>query len=96
MSVSLLATLHCRKDAELALSAELKKLVDGSVKEQGCIAYELYQHKDDPLRYVIKEEWTDEEALDAHRNTPHHKYFLHVTPVLLERPAELKVLVRLI
>lgn len=96
MSISLLASLHCKKDAEVAFNTELKKLVNASVKEDGCLAYELYQYKDEPTRYVIEEEWSDEEALARHMETPHYKYFIHIAPVLLVTPAEVKELTRLI
>lgn len=96
MSISLLASLHCKKDAEIAFDTELKKLVNASIKEDGCLAYELYQYKDEPTRYVIEEEWRDEDALSAHMESPHHKYFVHISPALLEHPADVKILTRLI
>ncbi|MEO7214888.1 putative quinol monooxygenase [Mucilaginibacter sp.] len=96
MSISLLAYLHCKKDAEIAFDTELKKLVNASVKEGGCLAYELYQYKDEPTRYVIEEEWKDEDTLSRHMETPHYKYFVHISPALLEKPAEVKILTRLI
>jgi quinol monooxygenase YgiN len=96
MSVSLLASLHCKKDAEGAVDTELKKLVDASKQEHGCIAYELYQYKDEPTRYVIEEEWENEDVLALHMDTPHYKYFVHISPALLETPADVKILTRLI
>lgn len=96
MSISLLASLHCKKDAEIAFDTELKKLVNASVKEDGCQAYELYQYKDEPTKYVIEEEWRDETALALHLETAHHKYFVHISTALLEKPAEVKILTRLI
>ncbi|MBK0380587.1 putative quinol monooxygenase [Mucilaginibacter segetis] len=96
MSVCLLASLCCKKDAEGAFDTELKKLVEASVKEPGCVAYELYQYKDDPVNYVIKEEWNNEDSLSAHMETPHYKYFVHISPVLLDKPAKVKILTRLV
>lgn len=96
MSISLLHAMHCKKDAEAAFDTELKKLVTASVKEAGCLAYELYQYKDEPTRYVIEEEWSDENTLSRHMETPHYKYFVHISPALLVNPAEVKILTRLI
>ncbi|MFA6087090.1 putative quinol monooxygenase [Mucilaginibacter sp.] len=96
MSISLLASLHCKKDAEIAFDTELKKLVDASKQEQGCIAYELYQYKGEPTRYVIEEEWENEDILAHHMETPHYKYFVRISPALLETPADVKILTRLI
>ncbi|WP_374951297.1 putative quinol monooxygenase [Mucilaginibacter sp.] len=96
MSVSLLACLHCKKDAETAFDVELKKLVEASKQEEGCLAYELYQYKDEPTRYVIEEEWADEDVLARHMETPHYKYFVHISPALLTGPADVKILTRLV
>ena len=96
MSVCLLSSLHCKKDAEAAFDTELKKLVDASLTEEGCVAYELYQYKDETVRYVIKEEWRDEDALSSHMESAHYKNFVRVSPVLLEHPAEVKILTRLV
>jgi quinol monooxygenase YgiN len=96
MSISLLATLHCKKDAESAFDIELKKLVEASMKEPGCLACELYQYKDEPTKYVIEEEWADEDALSQHMEAAPYKYFVHISPALLEMPADVKILTRLI
>ena len=96
MSVSLLASLYCKKDAEAAFDTELKKLVEASKKEPGCMAYELYQYKDEPTIYVIEDEWEDDDALAMHMETPHYKYFVHIAPALLAKPADVKILTRLI
>ncbi|RFZ85853.1 antibiotic biosynthesis monooxygenase [Mucilaginibacter terrenus] len=96
MSINLLACLHCKSDAELAFESELKKLVTASVDEPGCLAYELYQYKDEPYKYVIEEEWTDEDALGAHMETPHYKNFVRVSNALLRTAADVKILTRLI
>lgn len=46
-----------------------KKLVDESVKEDGCISYTLCQ-KDDS--YAFFECWESFDALDKHSKTPHY------------------------
>ena len=96
MSVSLLSYLHCRKDAELTLDAELKRLADASKLEPGCLSYELYQYKDDSLNYVIEEEWEDDDRLASHMESPHYKSFVRVCPALLEQAADVKILTRLV
>jgi len=96
MSISLLASMHCKKDAEGAFDTELKKLVEASLQEEGCLACELYQYKDEPTLYVMEEEWQDEDVLSKHMETPHYKYFVHISPALLEQPADVKILTRLL
>jgi len=36
------------------------------VEDDGCIAYVVYQQQDDPMEYVLFEQWRDQAALDAH------------------------------
>jgi len=95
MSISLLSYMHCKKDAEAAFDTELKKLIEATTTEAGCIACEIYQFKDEPTKYVVKEEWPDEDALSRHMETAHYKYFVHILPALLETPADVKILTRL-
>lgn len=53
-----------------------KKLVDETVKENGCISYEFCE-KDD--YYVFFERWKSADALDKHTKTPH---FLEYVPMM--------------
>jgi len=96
MSIHILASLRCNKDAEVAFETELKKLVNASAKEEGCIRYELYQYNQESLRYVLQEEWHDDVSLAQHMETPHYKYFIHIAPVLLAQPPDIEMLTRLL
>lgn len=53
-----------------------KKLVDETVKEDGCISYEFCE-KDD--YYVFFERWKSADALDKHTKTSH---FLQYVPMM--------------
>lgn len=57
------------KKAELVSAA--KELVAASVKDQGCIAYDLFQSETRADVLMICETWTDEEALKAHEQSVH-------------------------
>lgn len=48
-----------------------KLLVAETVKESGCITYELFQELDDPNSLTLIEEWENIEALQHHTQTPH-------------------------
>jgi quinol monooxygenase YgiN len=95
MTVKIIASLHCTLDAEETFEQELKKLVEASVAEEGCLKYELYQYNGERCRYIIVEEWQDEDALEKHQDAVHFKNFLRVSPVLLAKPAKIKKLTRL-
>jgi quinol monooxygenase YgiN len=95
-SVKVMNVWQCTPDTEETFEQELKRLVDTSVTESGCLAYEIYQPKNQPNEYVMIEEWQDEDALDQHQNSAHYKHFVRIAPVLQNKPAEIKQLVRLV
>ncbi len=96
MSVRSIAILHCQADAEEAFELELKKLVESSAADDGYIAYEIFQYQDKPYKYVLTDEWRDEEAFEAHQASAHYKHFMRVVPVLLEQPLEFHRVARLV
>jgi quinol monooxygenase YgiN len=48
-----------------------RKLTEASRKEPGCLMYQVHRHKDAPARFFIYEQYKDEAALEAHKQTPH-------------------------
>ena len=65
-------------DRILELSEEM---VGRTVKEEGCIKYELFQDLKDPKVMIIIEEWENEEALNKHMASEH---FIRIIPQLNE------------
>jgi quinol monooxygenase YgiN len=56
-----------------AIKANLVALSEGSRKEPGCVTYVAHFVSDDSCTVLIYEQYLDEAALEAHRNTPHFK-----------------------
>jgi quinol monooxygenase YgiN len=53
----------------------LKHLTAASRKESGCVSYIPHFVEGDPCTVLIYEQYSDEAALDHHRNSPHfHQY----------------------
>jgi quinol monooxygenase YgiN len=46
-------------------------LVKETLKEKGCISYELFQELDNSNNLTLIEDWEDIEALQRHTQTPH-------------------------
>ena len=70
-----------------------KELVEKTnALDAGCIAYELYRDANDPLRFVMMEQWEDQASLDAHMKASH---FLEIVPKLgplSSQPTEITIL----
>ena len=49
------------------------KMQEASRKEPGCLMYIVHQHVADKRRFFIYEQYRDDAAVDAHRNSPHFK-----------------------
>jgi quinol monooxygenase YgiN len=51
--------------------AGAREVVAGTVKEDGCLAYDFHLSVTDPDRLVAVERWRSREALERHNQTPH-------------------------
>jgi len=68
-----------------------KKLVEETLKEEGCIEYGVYQELENSGILTMLEEWKDESSLDEHLKSNH---FTEIFPLLsgfLERETEISV-----
>src|SRR5262249_10300392 len=63
--------------AKLGQEAETERLfrllADQSRKEPGCLMFQLHRHTERPGEFFLYEQYQDEAALEAHRNTTHFK-----------------------
>lgn len=75
-------------DRILELSREM---VEKTVKEEGCIKYELFQDTKDPKVLIIIEEWENEEALNKHIASEHFKRIIPQLNELREKPSEMNI-----
>ena len=61
------------KEAEVA--AIFRKLEEASRTEPGCLMYVVHQHRAEPGRFFIYEQYADDDALEAHRQSPHFQEY---------------------
>jgi quinol monooxygenase YgiN len=59
-----------------------------SREEPGCGGYRVYADLERDDRYVVVEEWADEEALQSHFSEPYTARFLSALLPLLAEPAD--------
>ena len=53
------------------VKSELKKLIEPTLKEEGCLQYDLHQDHEDSLRFLFFERWQNRDLWQAHMNSPH-------------------------
>ena len=52
-----------------------RTLQEETRREPGCITYVVQRSRENPRVFMIYEQYKDEAALEAHRNSPHFKQY---------------------
>ncbi len=68
-----------------------KKLVEASLKDEGCIDYGLYQDLENSGILTFLEEWEDEGSLDKHLNSSHFREIFPLLSEYVEKETEINV-----
>jgi quinol monooxygenase YgiN len=71
--IYVIAELRIRTEMAEKAFAAARKMVAATLKEDGCISYDMHQSLTDPSRLVVVERWSSREALSRHLETPHLK-----------------------
>jgi (4S)-4-hydroxy-5-phosphonooxypentane-2,3-dione isomerase len=51
------------------------KLADASRAEPGCRMYVVHQHTENPRHFLVYEQYDNDEALQAHRDSAHFQQY---------------------
>jgi quinol monooxygenase YgiN len=72
------------KQLLLAMTVETRK-------EPGCVQYVAHQSTDNPQNFAFYEQYTDEAALQSHRESPHFARYIKggLDPLIVSRTREL-------
>lgn len=87
--ITLIAKVKAKQGMEDTLKKELVSLLEPTGKETGCITYNLHQSAEDKSVFMFYENWTSQQALDEHLQTPHLKAFLAKADALLDGSLDL-------
>jgi quinol monooxygenase YgiN len=81
-------TTEAAIDTVLKHVASLRSL---SLAEPGCVGYQAFQNVDEPTALVIVERYRDEDAQQAHLNSPHYQQHVveQIRPLLTSRQVEI-------
>jgi quinol monooxygenase YgiN len=74
--ICLVVRLTVKAGEDKRVADLFRPLQAASRQEPGCVFYVIHQHKDDPRKFLAYEQYRDEAALDAHRNSGHYKKYL--------------------
>ena len=79
-----IATLIAKAGQQHALEQHLRALVEPTRVEAGCGQYDLHQDLANPLAFYMIEQWSSDEALQAHDASAHVQNFRAKAPEFLE------------
>lgn len=81
---TLIVHVQVKKDQVKAFLGAAKPCVAATVKEKGCVAYELHQDSEDPAKFVFFEKWKSVKDLAAHFEEDHLKKLAGALPDLVD------------
>lgn len=90
--VYVVVTLRIRPGTAAQMLAAFRPVAEATRQEAACVRYELCRSLDDEDRFVLVEEWRDQEGLDAHLKLPHVQALLGVMPEILAEPLAMKMM----
>ena len=90
--ISIIAVLKARPGKTESLRDALKALLLPTRQEPGNLDYALFQLRDEPETFYVRESWRDEEALEEHIALPHFHAFIGQMESLLAEPLRMDYL----
>lgn len=90
--ISIIAVLKAKTGKTEELREALKALLLPTRKEHGNTDYTLFQLRDEPDVFYMRESWRDQAALEEHISLPHFQAFIGQMDSLLAEPIRLDYL----
>jgi quinol monooxygenase YgiN len=84
-----LAVLKAKLGKQQALKAGLLNLIEPTRTEPGNLDYVLFEQRDEPGTFYMREAFKDQAALDAHFATPYFQRFAAAADDWLDEPLQL-------
>ncbi len=73
--VVLAVTWMAKAGHEVEVAEIFTKLEAASRQEPGCLMYIVHRHRSDPRLFFIYEQYRNDAALEAHRQSPHFQQY---------------------
>ena|SRR5687768_292857 len=89
-TLRVVAHLRAKPDKVEETKQALSELIKPTRDETGCIEYELMQNTADPTDFTFVEEWSGNDALDAHLRTEHIQRVVARGDELLAAPPDIR------
>ena len=74
--LNIVAQITAKADYRQEIVAALRLLAEGSLAEEGNVAYSICEDTQKPLCFAVIEQWRDQDAIDFHNASPHFQAFV--------------------
>src|SRR5215472_13562273 len=74
--VVLAVTWMANPGKEEEVAGAFRKLESAARQESGCLMFIVHRHRTDSRRFFVYEQYRDDAALDAHRQTQHYQEYV--------------------
>jgi quinol monooxygenase YgiN len=91
MTLTVIASFVAKPGFEQRLEQLFCSVVDATLREEGCIHYQINRDIANPRRLVFTEEWRSAVDLDRHLAAPHMRALSEQVPECLESADVLKL-----
>jgi len=82
-TLTIIAKIEAKQENLTQVKAEALKLIEPTLKENGCIQYDLHQDNENPCVFMFVENWKNKELWETHMQSSHLKDFVASTEGLL-------------
>ena len=90
--LTVIAKVTAKQDKVTETKDALTKMIEPTLKEEGCYKYDLFQSLQENNVFFFFEHWEDKEALDKHTNTKHFLDLKLKAETLFLKPIEINLL----
>lgn len=89
--LKVVAKNYVKKDNVEEVLKLSKELIEETVKENGCLGYEMYKDVKENNILTMIETWENKEALTNHSQSEHFKRITTLMSNYMEKPAEMNI-----
>ncbi len=80
---TIVAKIVAKPGAEAQVEEALRRLIEPTLAEEGCLQYDLHRCLGDPQTFLFYENWQSKAAWQAHMETAHLRHMVQETEELL-------------
>ena len=82
--LTVIANIKAHTDKIDLVKTELRKLIDVTRVEKGCINYDLHQDNENPAHFLFYENWETRDLWQTHMNNQHLADYIAATEGAVE------------